>query len=362
MKVVFVIGSLGRGGSERQIVEFVRHAHPRLANCVVVCLGTAGELAHLVEAVGARVVPLEIRGLKRNPVSSLMRLGKLLREFRPDFVYGFLFHGSALGFVTAALFCRSATRVLGCRSDPAFDGCPRPFRPLRGVVNGLADGLIVNSEAMRKAWCLDSPRLCSRIHTVPNGVRVPADRIDEAKPDRTCVICVANLIAYKGHVTLLDACADIARHHRNWSLILVGDGPERGDLEKRVQRTGLDDIVSFVGQRDDVDVLLARAQIAVLASYTEGMPNAVLEAMAHGLPVVATDVGGVRELLGTGAGLVVPPRDSRSMATALQTMLTDQELRRRAGERGRSLARANFGIPLMAERTLDAFRQMALSQ
>ena len=111
----------------------------------------------------------------------------------------------------------------------------------------------------------------------------------------------------------------------------------------------------MLGPRSDVHDILNTADIVVLPSYTEGMPNAALEAMAHGIPVVASDVGGVRSLLGSGAGIMVAPGHDEALANALQRLIDDPSLRRALGEKGRELTRGSLGVDAMREGTLSAF-------
>jgi len=357
-KIAFVIGSLDRGGTERQIVEFIAAAHPHAARCLVVCLAAEGSLAGEARASGARVVSLGIGRMRWRPLRPVARLARLLHHERPDVVYGFLFHGSAVGFPAAALAAPRALRVLGCRCQPQFDGCPARLGVLRTAVTALAHGAIANSESVAAAWRRASPRLEQRIRTVPNGVRMGTPRSNGRTAHRPRVICVANLIPYKGHETLLEAARIVAETNRGWSLMLVGDGPMRGALEAQVEKAGLRDIVTMLGQRDDVLDLLDQADVAVLASYTEGMPNAVLEGMAHGLPVVATDVGGVPEILAEGGGIVVPPADAEALAGALRRLLEDEGLRQATGALGYEVARRSFGVPAMRDRTLAALESI----
>ena len=358
--IAVVIGSLGRGGSERQIVNLVRSAHPDRARFLVICLGEEGELAAEVRAVGARVVALGFDGVRASSAQPLARLVNVLKAEKPDLVYAFLFWGYSLGIPAAAVATPRSIRVAARRSLPEYDRPAHPaLLPLRRVSDRFAEAVVANSDAVREAWIRSNPSLAPKLRVIPNGVEAahdaPRARASDAPPN---VVCVANLIAYKGHRTLLDAAARVARQTRDWSLLLVGDGPERRAMERRVDRAGLGEIVKLLGRRDDVDGLLDTADLAVLPSYTEGLPNAVLEAMAHGVPVVATDVGGTRTLLETGAGIVVPPRDPGALAEALAAMLRDADRRRAAGAEGRRIVEARYSVERMRDETLLLFHEL----
>jgi glycosyltransferase involved in cell wall biosynthesis len=355
MKLALVIGSLQSGGTERQLVELVRGSHPRRSECLVICLGQEGPLAAEVRAAGARVVSVGARRLY--DLRTLWVLARLLRRERPDVVYAFLFWGYSLALPLAWLVVPNAVRIQGRRSLPHSD-VPSVgwLEPIRSVADRVADGVIANSIAVGSAVARHEPSLQGRIWVVPNGVRSHR-RASGSHCEDVVIVCVANLIAYKGHATLLAAA--LALPPAGWRLELVGDGPERDRVQHTVAATGLSDRVSLLGRRDDVEEILSRADLAVLPSYTEGMPNTVMEAMAHGLPVVASDVGGVHSLLGGGAGLLVAPRDARALAHALNTLLADPGQRAALGARGAEIARELLSVDRMCAAAHQAFEQIA---
>jgi L-malate glycosyltransferase len=350
MKLALVISRLERGGSERQIVEFVRAAHPDHAQCVVICLGEEGPLAGEVRAVGANVIAL---GTKRSyEPRALWRLARVLRDQRPDVVYAFLFWGYGTSLPLAALTVPRACRIQARRSLPTVD-IPRwqIFRGLRWIADRCCHGAIVNSLAVGSAVARREPVLSGRLWVVPNGVRSTQGRPSSAETELT-IVCVANLISYKGHSTLLAAARRLRPH--GWSLLLVGEGPERESIGRTIASMNLQERVFMLGRRSNVHEILDAADLLVLPSYSEGMPNAVLEAMAHGIPVVASDVGGVRSLLGSGAGIIVAPADENALAEALQRLIDDPSLRTNMGEKGRELTRGSLSVESMREATLSA--------
>jgi glycosyltransferase involved in cell wall biosynthesis len=361
VRIAIVIGSLGRGGSERQIVNLVRASHPDHARLLVICLGEEGVLAEEVRAVGARVVALGFNGVRLSSITPLLRLLGVLRREKPDVVYAFLFWGYSLALPASRLVTPGSVRVAARRSLPEYD---RPAHslllPLRALADRFADAVVANSEAVGEAWVNANRTLASKVRVIANGIDATPEAGSRrfSERERPTAICVANLIAYKGHETLLEAAAIVARRTREWSLLLVGDGPERPTIERKIERLELGDLVRLLGYRDDVDRLLDEADLAILPSYTEGLPNAVLEAMAHGLPVVATEVGGTASLVETGAGILVPPRDPAALAEALWTMLCDPELRRRAGQEGRAVVEARYGVARMRDETLALFHEL----
>ncbi len=149
-------------------------------------------------------------------------------------------------------------------------------------------------------------------------------------------VVVANFIAYKGHADVVDALALL---HDPPVIRLVGDGPERERVEARAAAAGVAGRLEFVGAVADPRPYYQAAQFAVLASWTEGLPNALLEAMAAGLPVIATDVGGARELVVDNlSGLLVPPRDPAALAAAIAAIASSPARRREMGALARRIA------------------------
>jgi L-malate glycosyltransferase len=355
VKLAIVIGTLERGGSERQIVELVRATHPEHAECVVICQGNEGPLAGEVRATGAKVIALgleagrNLRGAGQFALG-LWRFARVLRRERPDVVYAFLFWGYAITLPLAALVVPQACRIQARRALPEADVPGKAiFMPLRWIADRCCHGAIANSLEVGRAVARHEPALAGRLWVVPNGVH-EVSRQPRSAGTVLSIVCVANLSAYKGHATLLDAMRRL--RPGAWSLLLVGEGPERSNIEQMIADANLRERVIMLGRRSDVPAILETADLLVLPSYSEGMPNAVLEAMAHGLPVVASDVGGIRSLLGSGAGIIVAPRDENALSDALQRLIDDPSLRARMGEKGSELARAALSVETMRDGTL----------
>jgi len=158
-------------------------------------------------------------------------------------------------------------------------------------------------------------------------------------------VCVANLREAKGHDTLLKAASRLDEVNAAWCLWFVGDGPLRSKLEEQAERLGIQRQVYFLGRRNDVGDILADADIFVLASRWEGLPGAVMEAMAAGLPVVATRVGGLPEVVVDGeTGILVTPEDSRALADAMKTLAVSSSLAREFGVAGRRRLETRFTL------------------
>jgi glycosyltransferase involved in cell wall biosynthesis len=200
---------------------------------------------------------------------------------------------------------------------------------------------------------------------IHNGIQPPdttpreeARRRVGAESGRVVGACVARIDGHKGHDDLLRAMA-IMPASTPVDLLIVGDGVERGNMERLAADLGLGSRVRFLGYRSDVDVILAAADFFVLPSLSEGMPMSILEAMAAGLPVVATAVGGVEEVVEHGRhGLIVPPGSPDELREAIMELAADEALRARLGAAARNRALGDFSMSRMVDRYEALYRDL----
>lgn len=192
------------------------------------------------------------------------------------------------------------------------------------------------------------------IHAVANGINAPAE--PRIMPERPTVLCVARLSPQKNHDVLLDAFAELRRRIPAARLLLAGEGPEEAGLRRRAERLG-QDAVHFLGQREDVARLMASADILVLASAFEGLPLVVLEAMAARTPVIATRIGGVREVLGDDHPWLVPPGDHRALSDAMFDALSDPAARAAAAETQRERYETLYTADRMGRQTAALYER-----
>lgn len=161
----------------------------------------------------------------------------------------------------------------------------------------------------------------------------------------------------KDHAALLRALA--GQSHLGWDLDLIGDGPRRADIVALATALGVADRVHFLGARNDVTAILGRADIYALVSHWEGFPRSILEAMRAGLPVVASDVGGVAEAVQPGkTGFLVPADDGQVLAARLELLIKDRQLRQALGSAGRRSYDENFHFELMFDHTMDVYKSI----
>ncbi|MBC6464928.1 glycosyltransferase [Actinomadura alba] len=364
MTIVLAVGSLRLGGTEHQVVKLAVGLRDRGHDVHVIALRYGGPLRSALKAAGVPVRVFAYDGVRQrdgagrlSPRGSLTHLGRLLalwryfRSLRPDVCHAFLF-GCYTRVLPLAWAAGVPVRVNGRRGATP----PSPLGVRREILDFLgrrASSLYVcNSRAGADELVRRERVPARRVVVISNGVDLPDTVADvEGRPARGIV--VANLIHYKGHADLVDALTLLARPPK---MTFVGEGPERDALTRLVGARGLTGTVELTGAVPDARPLFLAHQFAVLPSHQEGLPNAVLEAMAAGLPVITTTVGGIPEIVTDGVtGLLVPPRDPAALADMIERVAADPGLRLRLGTAARRAAE-DFGVPRCAARHEAAYR------
>lgn len=347
-----VIGQLSTGGAEGQLRVLCGALDPAVASPVVYCLSRDTEpYGPLLERAG---VP--VRVITGGRLARVGALRAALRADAIDVVHAWLFIANA--------FAWAATRFGGPPLVTTARNCKRSGR-LLDVLNRVAfaasDAIIVNSRQVGDYIAAVYGAPTDRVSVVYNAIDL--DRFQPAPEPRLApaplVVMVGRLVKQKNPQLFVDAAAALRRRLPAVRFRLVGDGPLRGEIERAAAVAGLGDALELAGERRDVEALLPDADLFWLTSDWEGLPNAVLEAMAAGLPVVATDVGGTAELIDAGVeGYVVDAGDRDAFVARSLEILADPE--RHAHMRRAARARAmQFSRAAMARATQAVYARAA---
>lgn len=339
-------GSLG--GTELMNFRLWQKLDRRRFQVDVCCLDEPGEVSAMYQAAGYNPCHLHA------PSRSLPQVWRAIRQVvqaQPyAVIYLFGLRVNLLGRL-AGHFYTQARLVTGQRS---VDGWRRPWHNWLDRRTSPWVSLYIANCRTVEAWLHSTVGISpARTVTIHSGLdsapfqhaRRGQLRAELGLPDEAVVVtCVANLRPVKNHALLLRAAARLPAVP-SVHLLMVGGGPLRAELVALAGQLGLTERVHWLGSRQDIPAILADTDIKVLASDWEGLPGALLEAMAAGCPVVATDVGGVSELLVNGeTGFLTPPGDAEALAAALSRLVTDPALRHRLGEAGRRRAREHFDL------------------
>ncbi len=361
-RIVHVITLAEPGGAQTYVASLLPALSRRFD--VTIAAHGPGPLCDAARAAGARFVPLRHVRRAINPwrdLRGLFELATLLRRERPHILHASSSKAGVLGRLAACL-AGVPIRVFTVHgwAFSAHQGTRSAlYRWAERLVLPLTTATICVSERERAAGLAAGTCTDETTAVIYNGVEVRPSPANRPAHRLLRIIAVGRLQAPKDQRTLVHALARLG--DQAFEAVIVGDGPEYAAIERDVQRLGLAQAVELAGQRQDVPELLSTADLFVLSSTSEGLPISILEAMAAGLPVVASGVGGVPEVVVDGqTGLLVPPRDVPSLAAAIKRILSDPSLRYTLGQAGRMRVSERFDIDSFRRAHVDLYcRELA---
>lgn len=348
VRVMHVVFAFHPGGMELGVLKLVNGLDPRTVRSAVCSTRPARELGSLL----APHVPLfELRRRDGNDPRLVWQLYRLFRRERPHIV-----HTHAWGTLVEGLV---AARLAGVPAVVHGEHGTLQLRRRQRLVQrwcwSRVDCLLSVSTRLAERMAHDVGFPPDRVRTIHNGVELSRFTGQPSRADARAALglptdapvvgALGRLVAVKDHATLLDAAARLVRHGLNLFVIIAGEGPLRQATEERAAALGIADRVRLLGHRRDVETVLGAVDVFVLPSRSEGLNNTILEAMAAGLPVVATHVGGADEMVMDGVtGLLVPPGSDEPLATALRRLCDDRGLAADLGRAGRARVEREFDL------------------
>jgi glycosyltransferase involved in cell wall biosynthesis len=365
LRILHLGSPTGLYGAERWILALVRHLPRDRVHSTVAVIKDDPSLEAPLRAEAARM-GLDTAVFESHGKLSWSAIGQLRRFVRQRGIDIIHSHGYKTDIISLL-----ATRGTGCRNVSTPHGWSvkaglklRIYETLDRVAFLGFDAVVPLSDDLY-AGLEGIPGMRKRLHLVRNGVDL--EDIDQAvgtpiQPDAsgatpTLVGYIGQLIPRKGLEVLLEA---FQRVHRNdLRLIIVGDGPQRVELEARAASTRVGDSIHFLGFRDDRLALLKQFAFFVLPSRLEGIPRCLMEAMATGVPVIASDIPGCRDIVAhQRTGLLFPVDDSDALAAAIKTLADSPEERKRLAANGRAHVRAEYSAETMANRYLVLYERV----
>jgi sugar transferase (PEP-CTERM/EpsH1 system associated) len=362
VSILYLITELSTGGAQVALLRLLKGLDRERFPPTVVCLYNGdGAVAQEIRALGISVLDAQMRH-KAN-LFALLRLYRHIRRTRPTILHTSLFHanlpGRVLGRLAGVPIVICSERTMAMESEWRYW--------LNRWTIGLVDRVIAVSAKVRD-FCVSHICLpAEKLVVIYNGVDLPDSptsreqaRAELGLPlDDLVVGTVSRLDPVKGVDVLIHTLTQLS----DTILVVIGDGPERAVLETLASRLGVADRIYWAGHRRDVPNLLPAFDLFVQPSLHEGLPNAILEAMAVGLPVIATAVGGTPEIVIDGVtGVLIPPRDSSALAGAMAMLLSDQNLRHGMGRAGRERVANHFAVRHMIEQTEQLYEQLLLER
>jgi glycosyltransferase involved in cell wall biosynthesis len=370
LTVLFPVNALMRGGAEQQLLELVRRLDKTRFKPIVLTMVSGGPLEHELKAVPeAELLSLNRKG--KYDFFCLFKIIRILLNRKVDIVQPFLTPSNLFGAISAIL-CRTPVKIMTRRPGIERREASLGYRLYFKAETFLArfvDQVVSNSE-VGKEYAIQHGIPRDRIRLIYNGVnlnRLSADEhtSEQAKlrlgvpPGGKVVGMVARMFPPKDHATFLQAAAIISQTMPDTRFALVGNGVLRNHLENLSHELEIASKTVFFGEQQDVGTYLSTFDVAVLASNSEGCSNVILEAMAFGKPVIATDVGGNKELVKDGEnGLLVPVQNPQALADAILSCLRQPDRVKDMGERGRKIVTTRFSLDRMVHDYEELYEQM----
>ena len=366
-RVVYMAHAFMVGGAEEMVLNLVRHL-PERFEPVVCCINQAGPIGEEIEKTGVPFHVFHLNPGVRRPLH-VLEIQRRLRELKPDIVHTFLLTASLYGRLAAIL--AGVPIVIGTEVNIYENKRPHHALAEHFLMRGT-DRVVVSAESVRDFYI-------KQVHAAPEKVDVIYNAVDFSQLQTTTsrdalrasvgvptgaplAGIIARLTEQKAHRYLFEAMASTpgleATH-----LLVVGDGELRDELRAMSERLGLSARVHFLGARRDLGDLLAAIDVFVMPSLWEGLPLSMVLAMGAGLPVVATRVAGIPEVVQDGTtGLLVPPADAPAFGAALARLIADPGLRQEMGAAASAFVRPRFGVDGYVASVSDLYDRLLIGK
>lgn len=349
-------------GQERVVVDLAKAFQKQGHRSLVCTTLFGGELVKELDQTG---VPFQTLGLKKSyDPRALIRVMRYLKDNRVNVVMTHGTSGSLIPRVAAVL-----SKV------PAFIHVEHNISEqkkfyhilINKTLSFFTDKIVCISESAQKSLFQIEKTSPHKVMVIPNGLNTERfsfiKNIRKSQNSTKRVGIVGRFNEQKGHIYFVEAAARIVKFYKNVEFIFVGDGPLRPMIEQRVKAYGLDKRCQFLGVRSDVGDLLQTFDVFVLSSLWEGMPISLLEAQYFGVASVVTNVGGIPEVIEDGYnGLIVQPKDTDGLASAILKVLRDDSMRNRLGQNGKEVFRHRFTIDKMADTYIDLIDKILIDK
>jgi starch synthase (maltosyl-transferring) len=363
--ILYLITSTNVGGTEKALLELIRYIDRKEFTVYVCSVKKPGTFAKALadEADGFFSLNLSEGGgisAIANFIPAVLRLIQLIRAVSPSILHCFLFRANILGRIAGRI-----ARVPVIISSIRVIEAQRAKHLIDRLTSPLATHYLAVSQAVRNHTIRHAKISPSKIVTIYNGIKTTG--AGTTKPvwrntlsldtDAVLLGLIGRFHKQKGHTVLLAALRLVLAQAANTHLVFCGEGEEEARLKVRAQDLGVTEHVHFVGLVENAYQMLSQIDIVVVPSLWEGMPNVVLEAMAAGRPVVASNIAGLDEVVVAGeTGLLFKPGDPHALAAALLKLIQDPSLMNRMGRAGYELVQQKFQIRTTVEQTTNFYR------
>lgn len=361
-KILHLISGLEIGGSETQLLRILPELQKYHTNAVC-CVRGHGPIGSELEKNGVPVYYLDFKGL--SDLLVIKRFYVVIKSFAPEILVTYLIHADLYGRFFGRLF--GIRKIVSSKRGALlnWEWLAKFDRLTKFMVNHY----LVQTKTAKEEWMgrLNLPE--NKFTIMPNGMNTKlfSPKIDRRakraslkfSSDSIIITCVARLRIGKGHDTLLEAFEKIFKEHPAINLLLVGDGEREGELRNKIKNYSSKNNIHFLGNRNDIPEILAISDIFVLPTEAEGMSNAIMEAMAAGLPIITTDIPENRDVIeNKKTGLLLPVGNTDSLAKNIISLISDHKLRVSLGQLAQEKAREEFDIQKIVLRFTDFYENI----
>ena len=376
MKVVHIITGLATGGAERALYNLLQGGLSTEFDSHVISLSDEGTIGSQIKTLGVPVITLNMRP-GRPTLAGLLKLRTVIKQLQPDLIQGWMYHGN-LAAILARFFVNNKSALIWNVRQSLYNiedekWLTRWVIKINRFFSDSPDVLLYNSQLSRQqheVFCFSTDKGC----VIPNGIDLQSfSYSDEARqrlraelniPEKAVVIGhVARLHPMKDHATFLKAAVMLAQRHTDIQFILSGRGVSKDDepFEALIPMT-LQNRFHLLGERSDVADLMSAMDIFCQSSWSEAFPNVLGEAMAMGVPCVATDVGDSQLIIGE-CGVVVPPRDEYSLTVGLESLLMlESSERKLLGQQASQRIEAMFSLGEITQSYINLYKEISVKK
>jgi glycosyltransferase involved in cell wall biosynthesis len=367
LSISYLVPSLNYGGSETLLLTFLKYLDKTKFVPEVHSFYDNGKLVSEFRENGITV--FEWNAPRRDPVTFL-RMLRFMRRRKYDILHTHIFDWQGR---VIALFAGIPVIITTYHLVSDWDLTGNFVRYLKvkldSLTSRLNDKIIVVGEDVKRSAIQKGKIPAEKIVTVQNGIDVNAFcdssdgegiRSELGLNDRRIIIAIGRLVEQKGHTWLIEAANILRKDYPDISVLIVGEGDLKDTLESQIRDNGLEGTVKLLGARRDIQKLLAISELYVMPSLFEGLPITLLEAMAAGKPIVATEVDGIRNVLRNGIeGLIIPPKESEGLAGAISDLLSDRHLAESLAQSSLKKVREDFNIQDHVKRIEEIYLEQA---
>lgn len=359
IKLCYIIGQLNKAGAEKQLYYLANSISKEKFTPVVVSLSQYGFWSEEIKKLNIQLI--EIPRKKHKEFSRLLRLIKVLKTIKPQIIHTFLFPANTYGRI-AGIITRIPIIISSERNLPEIGKDKKLWQIcVDRILSFFTHGIICNSykaaNVLTKKYFLNRNKVFTIYNGIDGTIFFRNNAISGSKIAPSVIGTVGRLYRQKNYKLFLDMAKLILNMsgNRNIKFLIVGDGPLMNELKQYSHDLGIEKSVFFAGERTDITELLKGMDVFVMTSLYEGLSNAIMEAMAAGLPVVATDVGGNSELVINGETGFLCKLDARELAEKVNYLINNKEEARKMGEKGKKRIISEFSIEKMVRETENVY-------